>query len=240
MKIPKKITPDNLKHTIVQVRYNAGIHPELVIGTFYHLFSETFNFVASASPSPSKELKVAELIVSINKGFFIDKSEKIKIEVGDSAIVFNIYREYMGWDKYFSSISPIIIKLYKEGFIKEITRIGIRYISQFDNVNLVENLKMNFSIDILDKKLESSQIKTQYSDEHFTIILTLINKVRQKIEALKEVKTSVIDIDVIQTFSELIDFQSALNAIEKGHQKQKIIFFSLLQPEFLKTLKPEY
>ena len=47
MKIPKKITPDFLKDTIIQLLFNPGVPPELVLGEFKTQMSDVFSFVTS-------------------------------------------------------------------------------------------------------------------------------------------------------------------------------------------------
>lgn len=240
MKIPKKINPDNLKDSIVQIVFNTGIAPELFLGTFNNILSDIFKF--SVGFPKQKELKVTENNeIILEGGFFLDTNESIKVNVSSNVIVFNSYKNYIGWDHYFPIIKTTIEKLFATNLIKEIKRIGIRYISQFDNTSLIDNLNMNLSIDIPNKNLEATQIRTEFTEGEFRIILTLINKIKQlQGDTKKDLNTSIIDIDVIQLPANLNNSKTTLEAIENGHQKQKAVFFSLLKPTFLETLNPEY
>ena len=242
MKIPKRINLDNLKDTIVQVLFNPGISPELFLGTFNHTFSDVFTFKAALPKR--KEIKISEaeglIFESLEKGYFLDKDEKIKVNVSGSAIVFNTFKDYILWDNYFPVISATIEKLFATGMIKQINRIGIRYISQFDNTSLIDNLNMHLSLDIPNKNLEATQLRTEFAENEFKVILTLINCINQLQDEIKQGKTSIVDIDVIQMPEDMRDSKSTLEAIINGHQKQKTTFFSLLKPEFLTTLNPEY
>ena len=245
MKIPKRINPDNLKNTIVQVLFNPGIPPELVLGTFYHNFLDSFNFVASTPKR--QELKISGkdgvFLESLEQGYFLDKSEKVKADVSANGIIFNTYKQYIGWENYFPIINSTIPKLFEIHLIENVSRIGIRYISQFNNVNLPENLNMELSINLSNQNidLKATQVKTEFVDNNFKVLLTLHNNISQsKDKEQNDSNTSIIDVDVIQFFDGLNDPKAILEAIEKGHQKQKITFFSLLRPEFLKTLNPEY
>jgi uncharacterized protein (TIGR04255 family) len=242
MKIPKKINPDNLKDTIVQVLFTSAISPELFIGSFSHIFSGIFKFITATPKSKGLKLDGDNLLISpIEKGFFLDKTETVKVDVTGGAIVFNCYKDYIGWDKYTAIINATIEKLFSSGLIKDVTRVGIRYISVFDDVNLINSLNMNLSIEIPNKGLNSTQVRTEYIENEFKVILTLINKINQQQESEKEASTaSIIDIDVIQILKNNSDIKSVLQIIENGHQKQKSTFFSLLKPSFLETLKPEY
>ena len=241
MKIPKKISPDNLKDTVIQILFNPGVAPELVLGAFNFGLSDTFKFVASL---PAKKgIKVSAndgiFLESIQKGYFLDMKELVKVDITSNSISFNTFKDYIGWDSYLPVISNTLTKLFEIGLIKEINRIGIRYISQFDNTNLFENLNMTLSIDVPNKVFEATQVRSEFSDNNYKVIMTLINKIKNT-ENNKEINTSIIDIDVIQLFDNLKEAKTAINAIEEGHQKQKHTFFTLLKPAFLETLNPEY
>jgi uncharacterized protein (TIGR04255 family) len=241
MKIPKKISPDNLKDTVIQILFNPGVAPELVLGAFNYGLSDTFKFVAS---QPAKKgIKVSAndnfLLESIQKGYFLDQKELVKVDITSNSISFNTFQEYIGWDNYYPVICNTLTKLFEIGVIKEINRIGIRYISQFDNTNLFENLNMTLSIDVPNKAFEATQVRSEFTDANYKVIMTLINKIKST-ENLKEINTSIIDIDVIQLFEGLNNAKETIIVIEEGHQKQKHTFFTLLKPAFLATLNPEY
>jgi len=242
MKIPKKISPDNLIATIVQVLFESPISSELFLGTFNSLFSDSLKFVA-ASPKKTEIIpKIGELLLEpIEKGFFLDKEEKIKVEVTGNSLGFNLYKSYVGWEKYFALIGSIIGKLFAAGYIKEINRIGVRYISQFAKVNLFDSLNINLSIQLPNNDLNSAQIRTEFNEDAFRVILNLINRINQvNGELRKNLNVSIVDIDVIQEKIKLDNSKIVLETIANCHQKQKSIFFSLLKPEFLETLNPEY
>lgn len=245
MKIPKRINPDNLKDTIVQVLFNPRIPPELVLGTFYHHFLDSFTFVASSPKRQELKLKGQQglFLESLEEGYFLDKSEKVKINVSSKGIVFNIYKEYIGWDEYFPVIKSTIAKLFEIDLIENISRIGVRYISQFDNVNLPENLNIDLAVNMPNQSLDlkATQLRTEFVDGNFKVVLTLHNKISPTKDKEKgDSETSIIDVDVIQIFDGLSDLNKIIESINNGHQKQKTTFFSLLRPEFLETLNPEY
>lgn len=243
MKIPKRINPDSLKDAIVQIVFNSDISPELFLGRFHHEFSDVFTFKAALPKRNEIEIAKGESLIyeSHERGFFLDKNEKIKVNVASNAIVFNIFQDYILWNNYFPVISRVIEKLFSTGMINEIHRIGVRYISQFDNTSLIDNLNMSLSLGALNKNLETTQVRTEFTENEFKVILTLINRINLlNGEVKKDMNTSIIDIDVIQTPADMRESKSTLEAIKNGHQKQKATFFSLLKPAFLETLNPEY
>ncbi|MBU0765826.1 MAG: hypothetical protein KJ607_13445, partial [Bacteroidetes bacterium] len=76
MKIPKKITPDYLKDTIIQILYDPVCHPELVLGRFEVFVSKDFNFKGGRPSRNEMRLPdgAAMTIEQLQSGFFIHKT----------------------------------------------------------------------------------------------------------------------------------------------------------------------
>ena len=51
MKIPRKITPDNIKDSVVQFVFNPACPPELVIGRFENHLKDLLEFKGGTPPS---------------------------------------------------------------------------------------------------------------------------------------------------------------------------------------------
>jgi len=241
MKIPKKITPDYLKDTIIQVVFNPGIPPELVLGEFKSLMNEDFSFVTSKRmPIP---IKVPGLPSVVQQNYyFTDKANEIKVEITENVIIFNCLQKYIGWGKYFPVIESTIDKLLKNGTIQTINRIGLRFISEYPEIRVFDKLNLGLKIDIPNSRFEATQIRSEYKDEQFKVILNIANDLKRTIkEPDKPERFSIIDIDVISFFDEPVnDRNLIMSVIDKSHFKQKTIFFSLLSETFLKELNPEY
>lgn len=243
MKIPKKITPDCLKDTIVQVVFNPNCAHELILGRFEYALIDVLEF--KGSKPTKREIKVSEgkeiTIEQLTGGYFVDKTGKVKVSVNPTTIVFNSFNEYMGWENYFPIIQETIKRAFNKGIIESISRIGIRYISQFDQKSVFDNIKMDISIDLPNKDLGKTQFRTEFKTEQFTIIITLLNRLQKKsTDKDDEIQISIFDVDVIQYLDKEKGLKEIIKRIEQGHFQQKASFFSLLKPEFLESLKPEY
>lgn len=234
MEIPKKISPDNLKDSIVEIAFESDVPKELLLGAYFYNLIEDYEYVTSSHQSSRiiDNLRVEQF----EESYFIHKNKKVKINTTPRGITFNCLEKYIGWSDYFSIISHTIKTLFKANTIKKITRIGVRYISKFDNMDLRDTLKLNLALDIPNRDLNSTQIRTEFKDEAFTIILTLFNRIRTADGEF----SSIIDIDVINKDSNLESIEETLELINRGHKKEKEMFFSLLQTDFLATLNPEY
>lgn len=233
MKIPRKIAPDNLKDTIVQIRFEPKCSPELVLGNFNNVFKKSLKFISEGITRHGNNQVVIEKATS---GYFVDLEEKVKINVSYDNITFNSLSDYYGWDNYFPLIEQVITGVVENNIIEKLKRIGVRYISQYDDLSIFDKLKMELSF-ALNTDLSSSQFRTEFYSDEFKIILTLLNLISNP---SNDKNTSVIDIDVIKLSNEIPVSNTISECIDQGHSKQKEIFFSLLKDDFLKTLNPEY
>lgn len=243
MKIPKKITPDYLKDTIIQIVFIPGVPPELVLGEFKSLMNDNFKFVASKRIPIPLPVQIPGLPALVQQNhYFTDQANEVKVEITENVIIFNSLQKYIGWHKYFPLVESTIGTLLKKGTINKINRIGLRFISEYPEIKIFDHLGISLKIDFPNKNFEATQIRSEYKDEQFKVILNIANDLTRPIkEAGKPDRFSIIDIDVISLFDNPInDYEQVINIIDKSHFKQKSIFFSLLTEEFLKSLNPEY
>jgi uncharacterized protein (TIGR04255 family) len=239
MKIPRKISPDNLRDTIVQVLFNTSLAHELILGEYNIALSNSFKFIGAPTKPQQAILSTNQKLVveNVGRGYFLDHAERVKIDVRPEGISFNCYKQYIGWDEYFIIISSTLKILYDKGWVNEINRIGLRYISEFENVNLTKSLNLHLEISLPNTSFENTQVRSEYTDEDFKAVVTLINEVPKP---QSDAKVSIIDIDIIKFSNEKVSLDSLLNVIERAHFKQKATFFSLLKSDFLNTLNPVY
>lgn len=247
MKIPRKITPDNIKDSVVQIVFNPACPPELVIGRFENHLQNLLEFKGGTPPAKQvfrlpdgNELNFGQFQAGVFQGgFFLDKDESVKVTVSANTLVFNTFKSYPGWEVIFSVIKETVRTMFEKGITESIQRIGVRYISQFDDIAIFEKLKMSFGLNISNKSFSTTQIRSEFDEEGFKIILNLLNNF-ERVENNTQRKFSTMDIDVIKFYESLSNIDEVIDSVDKAHFKQKSTFFSLLSDEFLKTLNPEY
>ena len=157
MKIPRKITPDNIKDSVVQIVFNPACPPELVIGRFENHLQNLLEFKGGTPPAKQvfrlpdgNELNFGQFQAGVFQGgFFLDKNESVKVTVSANTLVFNTFKSYPGWEVILSVIKETVRTMFEKGITESIQRIGVRYISQFDDVAIFEKLKTNHPQDWL-------------------------------------------------------------------------------------------
>lgn len=245
MKIPKKISPDNIKDSVIEIRYTSKIPFEVAIGIFYKSLDDTFTY--TNRPIGKQQLpntipsNLQKLEIQIgNRPLFYN--EKIKIELRPNSIIFNCLDQYISWDIYKPEIENVLSQISKAEIIDNYTRIGLRYISEYSNLDLKNCLKFSFSFNMPDLKSKTYSFHSELEEDNLKIILNLNNNL-SLINSKNELgisSVSNVDIDVIMENIEEKSLESLLSKIEIVHQKEKEIFFNLLKEEFLESLNPIY
>ncbi|MDR0796037.1 MAG: TIGR04255 family protein [Tannerella sp.] len=247
MSLPKKINPEKLKDTLVEIRYMQGIPQELMLGFVSNVLGELGYQYA---PVPNQNIniefdnsqQIAFGLGSNNGGFFI--KENVRIQFVPNQIIFNCTADkYIGWEKYLQIISGIITNLFEKKAIKSFNRVGIRYISEFKNIDIYQGIKGTLDISETGLKLESSILRLADETDNLKTYVTLTNKAKRISASPQEqkiIEASLIDVSVFENFNPISDLNILWEKLNKIHAKQKEIFFGLITIEFLETLNPEY
>lgn len=244
-KLPTKVD-DRLTDAIVQFRFDADWPFELLVGVFSDTVKDIFE-VDFTNFNRHKErlasLSSSDLKIAFNPPIVLS-NQKIKLSFQpEFAITFNIEKEYVGWSYYQPLISDTLTKLFNTQKINGFTRIGVRFISQYPGVELFDEIKMGAVVDLTGFTGHATTLRTEISGNGFTAIVQAANMIRiqnREGRGIKDVPTSLLDIDVFERFFEPVKLDEALVVMNNLHQKEKELFFALLKPDFLKSLNPVY
>lgn len=226
MKLPRKITPDNLTNSVVQINFVSDYPFEVLIGMLYSSLEKTYELENSENNQEEGIVKI-----SFVKSFK-HKDLPIRIKLNPSNIVFNHIGNYPGWKIFEKEILDTIEILSRKILLTPAKQIGIRYISEFPNNDIFEIIKLNEKNEFKFDGFKKNLLKFEYLKEKKRINLTCYNRLDNK------VSTSIFDIDVITYYdTEIGNLKEILN---DNHLVQKEVFFSILTEKFLKSLNPEY
>ncbi len=247
MAIPKKITPDHLKDTIVEIRFDSGFPLDSMPGIALILLSP-LGFTYTPIQSSNIALGVGQgQQISIGlgdqqrSGFFI--KEPVRIQFIGNVITFNCFEgKYVGWDSYSKTIKEVINLFTTKGFIKTFNRVSIRYISEFENIDILENIKGCFALDKTSTglSLQDSIVRLTKEDNNIKTFATLTNKTKKKLPDSSVLEASFFDINVFENLVPNSDFSLLERSLETVHFKQKEAFFETITEEFKDSLNPEY
>lgn len=222
MKLPRKINPDNLIESIVEIRMNPITAQELWAGK---LFQSIGMLGWSYVPTPKTNSSTPFY------GLFI--KDDLRFTIQENGIVFNCsLKKYIGWERYRTEIKNVIEKIKMLSLIDYIDRIQIRYISEFKNVDLKDCVS-NDIISCKDK-FRCQIVKLEKSEGDTKVFIQLTNSRRNG------TSSSFFDVNVFESFERTDSIEKAMKALDDAHVKEKETFFELLDKSFLQNLNPEY
>ena len=247
MILPKKITPDRIRESIVQVFFTSQIPFEPLIGYLYEPFKELdlrfTNRPIRQQNEPSGITQPPGIEIIVPQYLFFN--DKFKIQVLNGSLFFNCIGDYPGWQHYFSFVKDVVNKVSQRQIVEFGNRVGVRYISEFPNLDILQVIDFNMSLRVIKNSLNSANFKLEWNDDSYRIIVNLGVKLPVKPIIVKNLTpksfdVSFIDIDVIHENLPKYNLNELFSIIESTHTKEKEIFFGLLKEDFLETLNPEY
>lgn len=239
MSRPTKITPDPIIDAVVEFRFESDIPPDAILGMLFNVVRNDFpNFnklpiadIPGEFRQKDPQLKFAPCYQSISNGY--------RLNVGPNVISLGNPGNYVGWEEnFYPFLKDIIKQLEKSGIVKKFIRIGLRYIDFFET-DIFE--KITLSIRLNNAPLDAKQItvSTIFEHDEFTTRVNIQNNSTVFYNNNKRFG-SIIDTDTFLEPKNNISFENLISVMNKQHEVSLSVFFDLLQPDFLKTLNPEY
>ncbi len=221
-----KLNPDLLRDSIVELRFQTHFPQEFLVGSVFKKLEDIgYNHIVPLKTPPN--------IFNIQvENIFSNGTVSLKFQPG--RIVFNKTKNYPLWGVYFKEIEKVLNVINYESL--SINRVGIRYINEFQDTNIFNNLKDSLDINFSSYKTQSTNLKTEVLDKNFRIVINVGNGFIDN-----ERSISLLDIDVISEIQvENQSLEDLLRKIDVCHSKEKEIFENLLNKDYLESLKPEY
>lgn len=239
MRIPVKITPDRIRDSIIQVFFMADIPFEPLIGfCFDALYKAGWKYTNRQPLSAPQQGLVIELAPS-SQHFFVKDQIRLQLFPNQS-LAFNCINHYIGWAEYGRHIRTAIESLSATGHFVQYNRLGIRYISEFANIDILENIQFNATTPRVDGKLVSSTYRFVFEENGVTKNIQIASKVPVNASGEKVNFVSILDVDIVKRGLKAGSWGDLWQEIEALHNLEKATFFGLLTNEFLQSLNPEY
>jgi len=239
IRIPKSIHPCPIIDAISEIRFNPSTDPDAVYGVLFSAFRRNFS-VTEKLPITQIPQEIRESDGSLFwQPHYRMKNDDFVIQIGPRVISVGVRNEYCGWNAFQSAISDVVDEFRKTEVAEEINRVSVRYVNFFQGDNIYENLriKIQSTDEIGDLSQNSLNLQSELlGEDKQASKLTITNSAAVNRDG-KSHRGSVIDIDVMDSSATLDDLKEK---IERVHEKEKELFFSLLKQEFVDTLNPTY
>lgn len=234
-KLPKKISPCPITEAVVEMRFESKLPPEVIPGIAFNSLKGIFPKIETL---PVMQLPPVirdnDPNLKFSPQYKLSNSDFI-FQIGPRCFSVVCPKEYKGWTKYSEQIDKAFEAVQKMGIIEKPLRVGVRYISFFENTDIFKNLKVEMKL--AGNSLIGSQniLRSEFEYANFKCVVQLANSATLN----SRQKGSSIDIDVITDNNSTIlsNFKAIVNS---AHDLEKKLFFSFIDPEFLKKFNPEY
>lgn len=234
MTLPINISPCPILDALLEVRFSSKINSNAVFGLIYNVLQSDFGKVESLPI-----LQLPDVVRASDPNFKYKPHYRISnnnfvIQIGPDVLAISSFPKYVGWDLFSKTIFDILQKIEKVGIINKIERVGIRYVNFFEN-SIFDKINLKVCIGTENILYKNTVVRTEIEQGDFNSTLQIANN------AINGAKIgSIIDIDTF-TISNLDSFfDNKIDVINNGHTKEKELFYSLLQHDFLNTLNPKY
>jgi len=156
-------------------------------------------------------------------------------------LVFNSLEKYPGWKAYFQCVSEVIKVLFEKKLVNSISRIGLRYISEYPGISVFDVMKERPVLSLPQGEGQNNIYRTEIRKADYTIVLNVADRVTKQSDMLAESFFSLIDIDVFNVFAQgLYDAETVLKNTDHLHKIEKEVFFGMLKEEYIQSLNPKY
>jgi len=246
MDLPKKIKPDNLVETIVEIRMNPMCPPELWAGMISaHIQKLGYRYI----PAPQLSVRLdknGKMAVSVEsgkenttQGIFI--KDNLRFVMQSNSLSFNCNMgHYVGWDIYQKEIQNVIVVIQECGIAKEFNRVQIRYISEYQNIDIMNYIRGTINIDSEIGSFKNQEMKLNRTDGNMKVFVSLVNMTKRKSVNGEERMSSLFDVNIYENFNSSDSVEFIIKLLNKIHKVEKETFFGLLKEGFVKSLNPEY
>lgn len=242
-KVPKSINSP-IDEAVFEIRFASKIQEELLVGAFTFALKEV---ILKTDPLPILQLPIQVRNQDPNLWFVpthtitLKDYDNIQISIGPRVLVFSNKNPYLGWSKWSEAMFPLLAKLLDTGLIESIQRTGLRYINIFQ-FSILSNINLNLDFPNRSTQHTFSSTRMEFEEDSFLLVLQVINNARIIGAPSDSPYSSVIDIDCINnTPMSIQDFRRDFTFLmEKSHEKEKDLFFSLLKNDFIESLNPQY
>jgi len=240
MALPTKLDPCPIYEALVEIRFQSNLFPDAIFGSIYNSLKKDF--------PTAKKLPIAQIPDEIRKTNpdlrykphyqLLGKDEFLIIQVGPDVLTINNPHQYMGWSNFRPFINSVWQQVISTKVISTIDQLAVRYINFF-HVNIFENIKAKLILVNDELGKEETFLKSSIKNPPFFSNLHVTNKAIVTKQKSQTENGSVIDIETVCPGSEIKTPDSVPEQIEKARLIAKTLFFSLLDPDFLKTFNPE-
>jgi uncharacterized protein (TIGR04255 family) len=234
--IEVKICP--IVDAVLEIRFQSTVPASavfgIIYGAIYQEFDKTETLPIMQIPEPLRE---TDPNFKFKGHYKLTNKDGYSLQIGPDVLVFGSIIPYQGWPTFSDFFYPLLHKILELNIISNFTRLGQRVINLFENV-VHTDFKINLEIINKDISPLNVIIRTEHINESFVCVLQYSTNT-EAINNGRQIKGHLVDIDISKELDS--NFRDNFKQeIEKSHNIEKELFFSLLEQNLLDRLQPTY
>lgn len=240
IRIPKRLDKCPLVDALIEIRFNSHFDKSVIFGLIYGIIKDMYpgrvvNLPLSQIPA---QIRDNDPNLQFKPLYRIEGADTI-LQIGTDVICISSKIPYIGWEALSDKALTIINRLFGNGVIKTVLRLGHRYVNFFEG-NIEGKLNIAFTF-VPQYNPINNLIRTEVKDGDFISTLQYSNSaVYKPINDASERKGCLIDIDTFKTYSDDFFAHNIKQEIDAAHASEKNLFYSLLKESFIQELNPTY
>lgn len=235
--LPKRVKNCPILEAILEVRFETGFDNDAVYGSVYSVVKSDW---AKGDKLPITEIphfiRESDPALRFSPHYRLTKGDLL-LQIGPAVISLVSKNPYVGSEVLFQEFDTVFDKLSKTDIFQRFVRVGVRYIDFFDN-NIFDGLNCSFALCGIPTHPQKTLVRTVIEgNDGFDLTLQLAGRV---VTETPNQTGFVFDVDTACELNDSASIEEVKRLLKSGHTQQKQLFFSLLKPETLAMMEPEY
>jgi uncharacterized protein (TIGR04255 family) len=244
-KIPVRLKKEPLLEAVWEIRF-SGTKPsvaDLMPGMLFRTLSCKYRNIV--------RLPIADIPATIvEHDPNLRYAPKIRLEndnqvvqIGEHVISLNCRRPYSGWTQFSADIRELAKVVQDTGLIERLERFSLRYIDLIELAQPIGLDCLNLTLKLGEYEINTRPVELRTKIEEGDLIhIVQITSPAEVVIPKEEgrLKGVLLDIDTIRLLAEKGSWYDISEHLDDVHMACKKMFFSLLKPETIGKLEPEY
>jgi len=244
-KIPVRLKKEPLLEAVWEIRF-SGTKPsvaDLMPGMLFRTLSGKYRNIV--------RLPIADIPATIvEHDPNLRYAPKIRLEndnqvvqIGEHVISLNCRRPYSGWTQFSADIRELAKAVQDTGLIERLERFSLRYIDLIELAQPIGLDCLNLTLKLGEYEINTRPVELRTKIEEGDLIHIVQITSPAEVVIPKEggrLKGVLLDIDTIRLLAEEGSWYDINEYLDDVHMACKKMFFSLLKPEAIDKLEPEY
>jgi len=244
-RIPVRLRKEPLFEAVWEIRFSgtrAGV-ADLLPGLIFRELSDKYSNIIKLPIASIPD----SIVQSDPKLMYVPKIRlehgNQAVQIGEHAVSLSCRRPYSGWPVFSADIRKLASTIFQTGLVKELDRFSLKY------MDLI-SLNQTTGLDCLDLDIRLGniaiggrpvQLRSEIVEKDLIHIVQIVAPARVSLPGDEnDMRGVLLDIDTIKMTSGGNSWEILSQNLDDVHLSCKKIFFSLLKPETIEKLDPEY